>query len=814
MSKIDKDKLGYLGIDFQYRLLQQIIVDRKFGESIIDIMTPNYFEDAFLRSVAGKIKDNYEKYETIPDMNSLESILYENIIDEVDKEMYISSLKRIKEAEQNNSLRTQDIAMKFCKQQELKKSVREMQLIIEKGDLDDYHLCEELLKKALEVGHSKDDGIDVFYDIESVLSEDFRDPIPTGIDGLDTYMDGGLAKGELAVILAPTGVGKAQPLTSKILTPNGWTTMGKIQVNDFVIGDDGKKTKVIGVFPQGKRPIYEIKFNDGTSTLCDEEHLWSVNTINQRNRKTKKNGKVVYLPSDDSFKTIKTKDMLDDIKKWGGKNNYKIPIVKPVQFENNTKLPIDPYVMGLILGDGCITDSNQPRITTKDEFIVNEVKSRYNDVNIYSRERYIEENSTNKIMLNKRSILEISLLGAKSKLSDLKLYGCNSESKFIPNLYLFNTIENRLSLLQGLIDSDGYINSHRIEYVTVSESLCNGMIELIRSLGGKVSFKTKIGSYKNKLGEIINCKKYYRLSMSLPNNGIIPSLLPRKRNKFINREKYSSNKFITSIEYHGHLEAQCIMVDNINHLYVTDDYIVTHNTTLSTKLANHAKNIGKNVLQIFFEDNPKIIQKKHLTCWMEGKYTLNELSENKEEIFAVAEEMQSRPGTIRLKKFPSDSTTIPIIKQYIKKLMSQGFKPDLVILDYIDCVQSSKQYKESWDAEGNVMRQFETMLSELDMAGWTAVQGNRCVSIDTHVVTKKNGNIKIKDIVEGDEILTHKGYKKVTHVFPIEKQPIYKIKLKSGKTINVSKKHKFPTSDGKLLSIQDGLKVGDKLLTK
>lgn len=356
MSKLNKDKLGYLGIDFQYRLLQQILVDRKFGESIVDILSPNYFEDVFLRSVAGKIKDNYEKYEVIPDINSLESILFENIVDDIDKEMYICNLKRIKDAELNNSLRTQDIALKFCKQQELKKSVREIQAIIEKGDLDDYHECEDILKKALEVGNAKDDGIDVFDDIRSVLAEDFRDPIATGINGLDSYMDGGLAKGELAVILAPTGVGK---------------------------------------------------------------------------------------------------------------------------------------------------------------------------------------------------------------------------------------------------------------------------------------------------------------------------------------------------------------------------------TTMTTKIVNHAKNIGKNVLQIFFEDNPKVIQKKHLACWMGGKYTMNELVDHEEEVFAVADEMNARPGIIKLKKFPSDSTTIPMIRQYIKKLISQGFRPDMVILDYIDCVQSSKQFKESWDAEGNVMRQFETMLAELDIAGWTAVQGNR-----------------------------------------------------------------------------------------
>jgi len=237
-------------------------------------------------------------------------------------------------------------------------------------------------------------------------------------------------------------------------------------------------------------------------------------------------------------------------------------------------------------------------------------------------------------------------------------------------------------------------------------------------------------------------------------------------------------------------------------------------TTLMTKIANNAKNVGKNVLQIFFEDNPKVIQRKHLTCWMSGKYTLNQLSDNFDEIVAEAKIRQEQPGEIRLKKFPSDGTTIPMIKQYVKKLISTGFRPDMIILDYIDVVQPSKSFADEWSGEGNVMRQFETLLSEIDIAGWTAVQGNRCVSLDTKVEIKRLGKCEIKDVVVGDEISTHDGYKPISHVFPIEKQPVYKITLKSGKTITVSKKHRFPTENGNCISIEEGLNVGVKLLTK
>jgi replicative DNA helicase len=155
-------------------------------------------------------------------------------------------------------------------------------------------------------------------------------------------------------------------------------------------------------------------------------------------------------------------------------------------------------------------------------------------------------------------------------------------------------------------------------------------------------------------------------------------------------------------------------------------------TTLVTRMANTAYNLGYNVVQIFFEDNPKVIQRKHYTCWSE--ISLNELTERKDEVrTAIAKFQDRQKGSLILKKMPSDGTTIPHIKQYLRKLTSLGNKPDILFLDYIDCVESTKQYKDEYSGEGPIMRQFETMISELDIAGWTAIQGNRS-SIGANVV--------------------------------------------------------------------------------
>lgn len=372
MAKIVKDNFSHLGQDFQIRLISQLIQDNKFAESIIDILDPNYFKDDSLKIIVSTIKDSYAEYNIIPDYGSLEIRLNNSITNDIQQEFALAQLKKIKEAESNDCLLIQDMAMKFCKQEELKKSIKEIQVIIDKGDITKYNDCEEILKKALLHGEQKDNGLDVLENIDLVLEDDFRKPIPTGIKGLDDVMDGGLSKTELGIILAPFGVGK---------------------------------------------------------------------------------------------------------------------------------------------------------------------------------------------------------------------------------------------------------------------------------------------------------------------------------------------------------------------------------TTMMTKIANTAANLGYKVLQIFFEDTEKIIQRKHLACW--SGYKLNELSFHKDELKQMVLDKKDKKLNLKLKRFPSDSTTVPIIKQYMRKLIAQGFRPDVVLLDYIDVVRPSRHYEDNNVGEGEVMRQFETLLTEFDVAGWTAVQGNRS-SIKSDVVEadQMGGSIK------------------------------------------------------------------------
>ena len=372
MAKNQSSNLGYLGHTFQVKLLKQIIEDHKFSESIISIVNPNYFENEYMRIVVSGIKNYNEKYDTIPTYNTISNIIRTEVKREIPRESAIELLREVENTDSRDCLHTQEIAIKFCKQQELKKATQKIQKILDTGDFDRYEECEEIVKQAISVGSNKDEGIDVFHKIEDVLEDDFRDPIPTGLVGIDNYMGGGLSKGELGVILAAFGVGK---------------------------------------------------------------------------------------------------------------------------------------------------------------------------------------------------------------------------------------------------------------------------------------------------------------------------------------------------------------------------------TTLMTRMANSAYLNNKNVVQIFFEDNPKVIQRKHITCFT--GIELNSLQTRRDEVKKLLPKFESMGGNLILKKMPSDGTTIPHIKQYLKKLISSGLKPDIIFLDYIDCVVPTKSFDNEYSGEGNVMRQFETMLTELDIAGWTAVQGNRsAIGADLVEAHMMGGSIK------------------------------------------------------------------------
>ena len=210
-----KVTLKYLGYKFQTELINQVLhpANKKFADRIIDILDTSYFDNEYFRLVMATVKDYFERFEKIPTWDTLETILKVEIKDKITQDYVFEITKEIRKLEVEDWEYVQIESLNFCRQQELKKANDKISTIIDNGEFGRYEECAEIMKEALSVGAEKDDGTSISEGWDTVLEEDFRHPIPTGISGIDELTDGGLSRGELGVVLAPYGVGKTTILT-------------------------------------------------------------------------------------------------------------------------------------------------------------------------------------------------------------------------------------------------------------------------------------------------------------------------------------------------------------------------------------------------------------------------------------------------------------------------------------------------------------------------------------------------------------------------------------------------------------------------
>jgi replicative DNA helicase len=203
----------YLGNTFQLQLINQIITDKEFAQSIIDVLESSYFDNKYFKLIVQMVREYYGKYQTTPNFETLEQIAKTEISQELALKIVVDTLKQIQEAPFEGAPFVQEKALKFCKQQELQKAMNKAQKIIDQGDFESYDAVEGMVREALQVGERETGLTDIFTGLDDVLNDDFRHPIPMGIEGIDRLLKGGLAKGEIGVILAPTGVGKTTLMT-------------------------------------------------------------------------------------------------------------------------------------------------------------------------------------------------------------------------------------------------------------------------------------------------------------------------------------------------------------------------------------------------------------------------------------------------------------------------------------------------------------------------------------------------------------------------------------------------------------------------
>ena len=379
--------------------------------------------------------------------------------------------------------------------------------------------------------------------------------IETGIKLLD-YMMKGLQGKQLITLMARTATGKANPLSTPVLTPEGFIPMRDIKVGSYVIGEDGKPYRVSAIHPQGVIDVYELTFHDGTKSRCSKEHLWKFKTLDDRRRN--KEWRVETLG-----------ELMQRPLKRGRSYNLCIPVNKPVEFHQLNELPLDPYVLGCLIGDGGFT-TDRITFTNPEKDILCKLNNTLKDWGEFTYHKGTNCQYAFKSVSHKCNKLY-------RVISDLELQGKRSEDKFIPKMYLHCSIGDRRKLLMGLFDTDGSISiDGGYSFSTSSPQLKDDLMYLCRSLGYRCTY-----SHYTKRGD--------EYTVRIATDDIIFSSNKHQQrwdSRTIPKKQYDYNILkIVSIEKVGEEECQCISVDSEDHTYITDDFIVTHNTWFFILLA-------------------------------------------------------------------------------------------------------------------------------------------------------------------------------------------------------------------------------------
>jgi len=376
---------------------------------------------------------------------------------------------------------------------------------------------------------------------------------------LDTIQKGRENKPPRLLIYGQEGVGKAQPLDARVLTPAGFVPMGEIQVGSEIIGSDGKPHKVLGIYPQGEKEVFRVTFRDGCSTECCDDHLWFTQTRGERDRK--------YPGSVRTLRTIRNSI------RYGTHFNHAVPRVAPVEFKRNEPLPLKPWLLGIYLAEGCAGSCiTNPEKDIQEKIIACIPEGDKGTVHEDDVKITKAVNSSN---IHSRFRAALRALDLEDKISD---------SKFIPGKYLYSSVADRLDLLQGLCDGDGYVvKPGSVEICTASPQMAKDIMFLIRSLGGSAVCTVRTGKYR-KDGELHIVKDSHRI-YGVFTNGLVPVASKKQTGKW-GAPEWMIRNTIRKVESVGMKVCQCIIIDALDSLYVTDDFILTHNSTIAAAAPN------------------------------------------------------------------------------------------------------------------------------------------------------------------------------------------------------------------------------------
>lgn len=679
----------------QFKILQLLIQDYSWARSVgLEIIEEKYFDNEVYGKIFVWIKYLIDKYQCPPERYNLkdcvDKVVNRGALSQDLQITYNTIIDRcytpLDEATGNIDY-IKDRALEFAKREKFRQGLEQSVSLLKMGP-EAYEQAVPIMEKALSVGAGIDLGMNLKRDIlnlPEILGKkyDKTNMISSGLKGLDETIGGGWIRGTLSLVGGAPGSGKAININTPILTPNGWRKAGEIKVGDYLMGADGKPTKVLNVFPQGVINNYKVTFNDGYSTNCCSEHLWKV--AKSRSSYSKKpSWKVMTLREimeDGLFKERKNPEGRQPQKKW------RIPLTEPVQFQEQKHL-IPSYVLGVLIGDGCICNDRVEYIGPEEDiFIYNKMSELVKDSDCICLKNVTCRNQTCE---HYRFATKIS--GKNLWYRDIVRMGLNKKSgeKFIPREYMFDSAENRIELLRGLMDTDGCSDvRNRISFSTISNQLAQDVVELVQSLGGMAHIRTQDRTHRGKGIE-------YDVVINL--NHICPFSLPRKAK---NWRETNRKRYIASIEKQEDVESVCFKVDNKDHLFLLEHYIVTHNSRTMAFFAAEALKAGKKVAFVTLElDEDETLANvasslTKMTWWDIMDPDPVKKQEYRDKVRRIDEACNSN---LMVKFYINKTISSQTIMAWLMRLKSaENFTPDVLIVDYMDLLQPIEKPKARGD---------------------------------------------------------------------------------------------------------------------
>ena len=372
----------------------------------------------------------------------------------------------------------------------------------------------------------------------------------------------------VVIAIGVWGSSKAQPLYSKVLTTAGWKDMGDVVIGDYVITPKNTKAKVLEVHPFKDRKVFEFTLRSGRKVRSCEDHLWNV-------RATYKD---TYSKVFEGIRTVPTSFIVSNIDSV----NFSLPLTDSIGSSEDIQLPIPPYQMGIFLAEGHL--GNRVSFTTTDAFIVEEMDKYAKSVGCSLKNEGISYyfNMEDKKVGNQFTGI---VHPVKQALAGLSLLETRSHTKFIPEVYLKASIGQKKELLRGLMDGDGTAGSTPL-FTTTSRVMAEQVRDLAYSLGYYACLRPRKTKYTYKEETLVGMDSYAVSIMSKKPKEIFK--LPRQQDLCL--EDYQGGRYdlmdkIIDVTYVGEEDVQCILIDDEDHLYLTDDYIVTHNTYIPSVIA-------------------------------------------------------------------------------------------------------------------------------------------------------------------------------------------------------------------------------------